>query len=88
MKKELKTAGRLGLDATIIASKILKYGAHLSFGVSKCFLNGATSLASSFSGSTFKLGLGDFLLKETENGVNLTFDQAIKLQNYLKGKLR
>ena len=83
-----KKTAHFGLSASIIATKALKYGVHLSFGVTKCLLGGAKSLAKEFSGNSFETGIGDFVLKEGEKAINYGFDKLISAQQYLEGKCK
>lgn len=87
-RSPLKTLAGTLLGATMIATKAAKYGVHLSLGISKVFLNGASTLADKMTGSSFKLGIGDWMMKETENLINKGFDKLLKAQQTLKGKTR
>lgn len=84
----LKTIAGTTLGATMIATKAAKYGVHLSLGVSKVFLNGASALADKMAESSFKLGIGDWMMKETENVINKGFDALLKVQKSLRGKAK
>lgn len=87
-KSPLKIIAGTTLGAAMIATKAAKYGVHLSLGISKVFLNGASALADKMTGSSFKLGIGDWMMKETENIINKGFDALLKVQKNLKGKTK
>lgn len=88
LKNAPKFGLRAGLSAAVVATTAAKYGVHFSFGLTKCLLNGASSLAGQFAGSSFKACIGDFMLSETEKGINSGFDKLISFEKSLKGKIR
>ena len=64
-----KKTAHFGLSASIIATKALKYGVDLSFGVTKCLLGGAKSLAKEFSGNSFNLCVEIAATRTITNGI-------------------
>lgn len=83
--KKIATAG-LGL--TIGATVLTKYGLNFTMGLTKCFLGGAENLAEQMVGKGLKLGIGTYLLGQTEKVVNWGFDKLIAGQKALKGHMK
>lgn len=83
-----KKVATAGLGLTIGATLLTKYGLNFTMGLTKCFLGGAENLTEQMVGKGIKLGIGAYLLGQTEKVVNWGFDKLVAVQNKLKGKLR
>lgn len=88
MNNGTKKVAKGTLDLAIVATKAAKYGFNFTFGLSKCMLNGAKSMANSFAPSSFNTGAGDFLLGQAEKAINYGFDKTIQLEKHLRDKVR
>jgi hypothetical protein len=82
-----KRTASTALSASILLTKGAKYGLTFSSDTAKVFLGGAKNLANQFA-SGAELGIGSFLYDQTEKATLWTVDQAIALQQGMKGKLR
>ena len=83
-----KKAASIGLSLTIGTAMLAKYGLNFTSGLTKCFLGGAENLTEQLVGKGLKLGIGAYLLSQSEKVVNWGFDKLIAAQKSLKGKLR
>ena len=85
-EKTLKTAGKTGLSATIIASKAAKYGLKFTAETAKLFVGGAKNMADQMApGMNF--GIGEFLYDKSVKAADWTIDKAISLQKKAKERL-
>ena len=86
-KEVAKKVAKGTLALTIGATMLTKYGLNFTTGLAKVFFNGAENLANQMSGG-LKLGIGSYLLNESEKAVNWGFDKLIEGQKALKGYLK
>lgn len=77
----------LGIDATWIAVCAAKYGVHIGFGGAKIIINGAESMANTFTEGHLKVSLGSKAFGFLEDESNKIFDFAIKKLKDLKGRV-
>ena len=87
-KEVAKKVAKGTLAVTIGATEIAKYGLNFTTGFCKVFLGGAENLANQMVGGGLKLGIGSYLLNESEKAVNWGFDKLIAGQKALKGHLK
>lgn len=87
MQKALKTTGKIVLTGTIAATRVAQYGLTFATGLTKTLYGGAVNLANKFAPG-IKLGIGEYLLTETEKLTNKAFDGFVGLQKHLKDRLR
>ena len=86
--KDIAKKGAKGaLCLTIGASYLAKHGLNFTSGLCKCFFGGAKNLTDQLVGGGLNLGIGSYLLEQTQKAVNWSADKLIKTQKNLKEKL-
>lgn len=86
-KNVAKSTGKGVLPTTIFLSHATKYGLTFTSGLVKTMYGGAMNLANQFAPGV-KLGIGEYLLNQTEKAVIWGIDKTIAAQKWLKGKIR
>ena len=85
-EKVLKTAGKAGLSAMIIASKAAKYGLNFTSDTAEIFLGGAKNMADQLApGLNWEIAKP--LYKQGKKIADAAIDQTIALQKKVKGML-